>query len=62
MSTIVVLPPPVILLDTPRGRARLVSAGTNCHGLDIVRVRLCGTGSPWTFERYQVTRVKDGAK
>lgn len=39
---------------TPRGLAHVVWAGT-VYGLDIVRVRFLDTGSPWTFERRQVT-------
>ena len=47
-----------ITVETPRGLARVTSAGTNCHGVDFVRVRMAGTGSPWTFERRQVRVVR----
>lgn len=46
-----------IIVQTPRGLARLIWAAT-CYGLDIVVVRFCDTGSPWTFEARQVKVVQ----
>lgn len=51
------MPPKPITVDTPRGLARVVWAGWR-NGLKVVCVKFLDTGSPWSFERRQVTEVR----
>lgn len=41
------------IVSTPRGLARICWRSGN-----IVGVRFCDTGSPWTFEARQITAVQ----
>ena len=49
--------PTKIIVNTPGGLARVTSAGLR-YGLKVVNVRMLGTGSPWSYERHQVTVVE----
>lgn len=57
MSTL--KPKPPVIVETPRGLARLVGQPyRTMYGYDAVRVRMSGTGSPWTFPVNQVKVVR----
>lgn len=62
MSIIPLRPIPQVLLDTPRGQARLVWALERSDGVRIAHVKMSDTGAPWTFEAHQVRVIKAGAQ